>query len=144
MVVTYDEVYGGDPNAMAVQFYIDGVSGGSTIASPYANLGPELSHLVIGGANDRGFIWNTMIGMIDEFAIYAGVLGSDRVAAHYASGLYERAPKTCAEVWAKGLGLVGDADKDCDVDLYDFALMTMNWDMCNDPNSLDPECIASW
>ncbi len=152
-VVTYDEAYGGDPNVMQIQLYLDGNFSGSTILgdiSAPARLGAELNHLVIGGINNAGGVYNTVTGKFDEFAIYAGVLGSDRVASHYASGVYDRdhATKTCADIWEKGLGLVGDADKDCDVDMDDLTLLIHGWLLCNDPNITDPDwnpdCVISW
>lgn len=147
MVVAYDEQYGGDPNSMGIQLYIDGSLVNSAVytdPNSGVGLGPELDHIVIGGENNRGYVYNTFIGMVDEFAIYAGVLSSDRIAAHYASGINERDPKTCADVWEKGFGLPGDADKDCDVDLYDFSLLYSDWLLCNDPNSSDPACVINW
>ncbi|MBN1125238.1 MAG: LamG domain-containing protein [Sedimentisphaerales bacterium] len=46
---------------------------------------------------------------------------------------------TCEDVIAAGLGMFGDKDEDCDVDLVDFAAFAANWLLCNDP--LNPNCI---
>ena len=148
-VVTYDEQYSGDPNLMQIQFYLDGSLKGSTVVGGNgqpAKLGPELDHLVIGGENNRGYVYNTMTGMIDEFAIYAGVLPSDRVAAHYAQGSVQIEPQNCAEVFIRQQGLNADFDQDCDVDLTDFANVAATWMLCNDPAlfGTDPDCGPTW
>jgi hypothetical protein len=134
VVVTYDEndanFVGGD---MGIQLYLDGsLVGQTTINDPVnqqALLGPELSHLIIGAANNLGYGWNGFGGYIDEFAVYAGVLSADRVAAHYAAGQPSSAgwPVDCADVWAKRLGLTGDLNRDCFVDFYDYAIFADDW-----------------
>jgi hypothetical protein len=149
-VVTYDEQYNDDPNLMQIQFYLDGVLKGSTVVGGTANLpaklGPELDHLVIGGENNRGYVYNTMTGLIDEFAIYAGVLEPDRVAAHYAQGRLEIEPHTCRQVFERGQGLAADFDKNCVIDLRDLVYVARSWLLCNDPAlfGTDPACGPTW
>lgn len=141
IVVTYDEEKGGDPNSMGIELYLDGdLVASTTITDPNgeAKLGPELSHIMIGANNDRGWPYNCYGGYIDEFAIYEGVLNADRVATHYAAWQ----PRNCADVWERGLGMEGDLDKDCDVDFLDFASFALEWVLCNDP--CDTNCVPNW
>jgi hypothetical protein len=151
-VVTYDEQYNSDPNQMQIQFYLDGALKGSTVVGGAANsdlpakLGPELDHLVIGGANNRGYVYNTVTGFIDEFAIYAGVLESDRVAAHYMQGRLEIEPQNCQQVFQREQGLAADFDQNCVIDLRDFVYIAQSWLICNDPAlfETDPDCAETW
>jgi hypothetical protein len=133
IVVTYDENEIEIGGSMGIQLYVDGSLANSVTITDHVNyqalLGPELYTLVIGGENNVGYVYNTYGGWIDEFAVYAGVLSAERVAMHYAAWQ----PKDCAEVWARGLGYEGDFDKDCDVDLFDYALFAQGWAQCNDP-----------
>ncbi len=148
IVLTYDEI---DPDHMTIELYKDGAKVSTkaiTSTTGQAKLGPELNHLVIGGtgtytATNPG---NRFSGLIDEFAVYAGVLSESRVATHYAAGLAAMKPKTCRQVWIKGQGLTADVDKDCDVDLTDFAAVASGWLLCNDPAlfGTDPDCAANW
>lgn len=134
VVLTYRESYG-TADEMAIGFYLDAEPVASTIvgdATWPAGLGPELDHVLIGGANDMGYTWNNYKGLIDEFAIYAGVLPADRIAVHYAAGL-------CA--MSKG-----DVTGDCKVDMQDFAVVAGTWLDCNDPALFgsDPACGPTW
>jgi hypothetical protein len=141
LVVAYDENDDGLGRSMGVQLYVDGVlANQTTINDPNgeAKLGPELSHLMIGSMNDRGWPYNAWGGYIDEFSVYAGVLSADRIAAHYAAWQ----PSSCAEAIARGLGLKGDLDGDCDVDFYDYAIFASEWLKCDDPSN--PNCTANW
>ena len=54
----------------------------------------------------------------------------------------QESPTTCEAVIAAELTLVGDVNSDCYVNLEDFALLTGNWLMCNDPE--DVSCIPNW
>ena len=134
VVVTYQETYG-TADEMAIQLYFDGQLANSTVvgdATWPAKLGPEFDHVVIGGANDIGWTWNNYKGLIDEFAIYDGILSAERIAAHYGAGL-------CA--MSKG-----DITGDCKVDMADFAEIASTWLLCNDPALIgsDPDCAATW
>lgn len=148
-VVTYDEGYDGNPDQMQIQLFVDGELVGSTVVGRTglpAKLGPELDHLVIGGENNRGYVYNTVTGYFDEFAIYAGVLSSERAAAHYAQGRLEIEPQTCEQVFQRQQGLAADLNRDCVIDLNDFVYIAESWMMCNDPSlfETDPSCKASW
>lgn len=134
VVVTYQETYG-TADQMAIQFYLDGELAASTVVGDPtrpAKLGPEMDHVLLGGANDLGYIWNVFKGMIDEFAVYPGILPPDRVATHYGAGL-------CA--MSKG-----DITGDCKVDMADFAQIASTWMLCNDPALFgsDPDCSPTW
>jgi len=150
-VVTYDEQYEGDPNLMQIQLFLDGqlidsaVVGGGEAELP-ALLGPEMDHLVIGGENNRGSVYNTFTGYVDEFAIYDYILGAERVAIHYAQGSIEIEPQTCQEVFLRGQGLAADFDKNCVIDLRDFVYVAESWLLCNDPIlfGVDPDCGPTW
>ena len=133
-VVTYQESYG-TADEMQIQLYLDGKFQASTVvgdATWPARLGPELDHVVIGGVNDIGYVWNSYKGLVDEFAIYDGVLSADRIAIHYAAGMCEMSQ--------------GDITGDCKVDFADFAVVVMDWLGCNDPNLFgsDPDCGPTW
>lgn len=150
-VITYDEQFGGDPNLMQIQLYFDGSLKGSSVVGGIsglpAKLGPEQDHLCIGGEQNRGYVYNTMTGYIDEFAIYAGVLPGDRVLAHYMQGSIEVEPQNCADIFLRQQGLAADIDQDCDVDLTDFASIASTWLICNDPalfESNPEDCGPTW
>ncbi len=148
-VVTYDEEYNGNPAQMQIQLFVDGELVGSTVVGREgypAKLGPEQDHLVIGGENNRGYVYNTVTGDFDEFAIYAGVLSSERAAAHYAQGRLEIEPQNCEQVFQRQQGLAADFNRDCVIDLNDFVYIAESWMMCNDPAlfETDPTCKASW
>ena len=51
-------------------------------------------------------------------------------------------PSTCVEAISMGYLLDGDCDKNCKVDLRDFALFADNWLECIDPN--DEICEHPW
>lgn len=70
-------------------------------------------------------------------AVDDGMFGLD--GSIFAEVQIEVSNPTCADVIAAGLGLFGDANEDCHVDLADFAEFAANWLLCNDP--LDDNCI---
>lgn len=127
LVVTYDENEVNPGLDMGVQLYVDGsLAGQATITDPnglQALLGPELSTIQITSEGDWGYPYNTFSGYVDEFAIYSGVLSPERIAAHYAAWQ----PKDCADVKARGLTLPGDFNGDCQVDLFDFVVLSNEW-----------------
>jgi hypothetical protein len=141
-VVTYDENEVNPGRDMGIQLYVDGALRASTTIVDDVNLqallGPELSHMMIGAENDRGYAGNAWGGYVDEFAIYGGILSGERIATHFAAWQ----PKDCNEVWARGLGMDGDLDMDCDVDMYDYALFASQWASCNTPGGAG--CIENW
>jgi len=144
-----DEGYNDNPDQMQIQLFVDGELVGSTVVGREgypAKLGPEQDHLVIGGENNRGYVYNTVTGDFDEFAIYAGVLSSERAAAHYAQGRLEIEPQNCEQVFQRQQGLAADFNRDCVIDLNDFVYIAESWMMCNDPAlfETDPTCKASW
>ncbi len=137
-VVTYDEQYNGQPDQMKIEFYMDGILFNSRVVNGAgARLGPWLNHLLIGASGDWGYGYNGLAGYVDEFAIYAGCLDPNRIAAHYAAWQ----PRTCDEFIARGYGMAGDLDEDCDVDFVDLAEFVLNWLRCNDPGA---GCPKNW
>jgi hypothetical protein len=145
LVVTYDEQYQGDPCSMHAQLYVDGyLRAENTFTDPNgrAKLGPELSHFVVGGENDRGYVYNTIPGYFDEVAIYEGILAAERVLAHY-----EAWPWDCNELWYRQLmppwAALIDRNQDCTIDFYDFAEFALEWALCNDPQG-GPGCVPNW
>jgi hypothetical protein len=137
LVVTFDE----EPNSLTSQIYLDNVlENTSNITGSSAKLGPELSHMMIGARNDRGYTYNDFIGYVDEFAIYEGLLDPNRIEAHYAAW----PPKNCQEAIDRGYGAVVDLNGDCRIDFVDFATFVSSgsWGLCNDP--CDPECTPNW
>jgi hypothetical protein len=141
LVVTYDPNQDGLGQSMGVQLYMDGsLAGQATItdANGNARLKNASQELIIGCEGDQGAPYNTYNGYVDEFAVYAGVLSADRVAAHYAAWQ----PKNCAEVIARGMTLPGDLNGDCQVDLYDFAILASQWHLCDKPGVAG--CGPNW
>ena len=49
------------------------------------------------------------------------------------SQIIDLEPTTCAEVWAYGVGMSEDINKDCIVDFEDFAMMAAKWLVSNEP-----------
>jgi len=140
LVVTFDE----EPNSLEAQIYRDGeLENTSAITGTTAKLGPELSHMMIGARNDRGYTYNNFIGYVDEFAIYEGLLDPNRIAIHYAAFQ----PENCAEVvergWASGTLVVIDRNQDCRIDFFDFAIFAEQWALCNEPGG-GTGCSANW
>jgi hypothetical protein len=142
LVVTYDPNADGLGKSMGVQLYMDGsLAGQTTIADDNGNalLKNESQELIIGCKGDQGAPYNTFNGYVDEFAVYAGVLSADRVAAHYAAWQ----PKDCAEIKARGMTLAGDLNGDCQVDLEDYAILASQWHLCDKPSG-GAGCGPNW
>jgi hypothetical protein len=80
VVVTYDVV---DGNTLA-ELWIDGTSRGTNLSTGTFT-GPTDSwcNLIIGAENNQYYVYNGLVGIMDEVAIYDGVLSSDRILAHY-------------------------------------------------------------
>jgi hypothetical protein len=139
LVVTYAQQYGGDPQAMNMQLYLDGKLAASRLGTgPREKLGPELSHIMLGAENDIGYTYNVFGGYMDEFAIYDGILGADRVLAHYMAWQ----PKSCAEMQTRGSILPADRDNNCKINFADLAILASQWKLCNDP--ADSNCPHNW
>lgn len=140
VVVTYQQI-GAD---LKKQCYIDGVLKGST-----THIGKSLTRtqnvLTIGSEGSEWWQWNTYHGALDEIAFYRGVLSAERIAAHYTAASIPT-PRTCEDVLALGWGLTGDVNRDCEVNLSDFAEVARSWMLCNNPALFgsDPDCMQSW
>lgn len=144
MVVTYDEEYGGSPNTMYAQLYLDGkFKDDTTFTGTKAKLGVELSHILVGAENNIGGPYNQFAGYIDEFAIYKGILDPNRILIHYSAWQ----PKNCADIRERGplpAYAIADKNGDCVINFYDYAQFALDWLLCNDPASSDPDCIPNW
>ena len=56
--------------------------------------------------------------------------------------LSDGAPETCVEALRKGYDLSGDVNKDCYVNLVDYAMIAEDWMECNDPEN--DNCLGNW
>lgn len=153
-----------------VDLLVDMPAGGGLrmVGAARGRMGPESQSLLIGGFGDRGYPFNCFAGYIDEFAIYNGVLSSERIQAHYDAWK----PQSCEELWARGnpdgdwdsdsdgtpagtsgpvhwdiiqgqyVGMLADLNQDCYIDLVDFALLAEDWAKCNTPG--DSNCEVTW
>jgi hypothetical protein len=61
--------------------YIDGTKVGSTVVP--AGMSFPFIRLTIGSEGNRWYRYNGLVGSIDEFAVYSGVLSDARISAHY-------------------------------------------------------------
>jgi hypothetical protein len=154
IVFSWQEMMGGN-NVMNFRLCIDGVTVKGPVNYPDttpqqgrvgANRG-EMDHIVIGrgGWRDSVGAGNSLVGYMDEFAIYGGILPPNRVIAHYDAGR----PKNCAELWDRGLvepwlKLV-DKNKNCSIEFVDYAsTVVLEWLRCNDPARPPQECPPDW
>jgi hypothetical protein len=62
--------------------YVDGEFLGSAIVTG-AGLRYTFDRITIGAEGNRWWMYNQLIGGIDEFAVYAGILDSESILAHY-------------------------------------------------------------
>ena len=82
IVVTYDS---NDPGpGVREELYVDGVSTGTAVGPN--NLRYDYDRITIGAEGSRLYLHCNLYGTIDEFAIYEGVLSTDRIEAHYETG----------------------------------------------------------
>jgi hypothetical protein len=144
LVVTFDEEYGGEPNTLHIDLYLDSeLKTFRTSTGATAKLGPELSHVMLGGRPDIGYTYNNFAGYVDEFAIYEGILNPNRILAHWVAWQ----PKSCEEAVERGIvpaaWAVVDKKQDCRIDFYDFAIFAQDWALCNDPQG-GAGCVPNW
>jgi hypothetical protein len=153
IVFSWDEMIG-DANQMNLRLCIDGESVKTAL---YNDTSPvpgvvggdrgEMDHIMIGCGGWRdGQAGERLVGYMDEFAIYGGVLPINRVIAHYEAGL----PKNCTELWNRGLvaaqypwAVDADRNQDCLLDFYDFAAFASEWALCNEPGG-GTGCSRNW
>ena len=140
----------GNPYGLNVKLYRDNLGLANqtytkdTLTGLRGYLGPEMSHILIGGFGSRDNFRPTVdVGYqqyVDEFAIYAGLLSPDRIKTHY----YAWRPKSCAEMRDREMGIVNyDINKDCKISFADFASFAASgWRQCNDP--CDTNCAPNW
>ena len=131
------------PEGGELSLYLDGASLGTTTAGGvFETFGDWLYDVVIGARNNRGTADGFFTGLIDEVKVYNYTLTADDVAVAYEgyTGL-----DTC--VHPPALDFTGPGpddsdedgvfDKDCVVDMYDFAYFASSWLECG----LVPECL---
>lgn len=70
--------------ATSAQLFINGVSVGTSAPGSVPDWG-QTAHLVAGSYNTIGAGAESWKGVLDEYAVYTGILSSARIAAHYAA-----------------------------------------------------------
>lgn len=120
-------------DANFLTLYLDGEVDGLPLAiggtAPITTLDSNLiigTSLVFGG---RGFA-----GDVDEVAIWNGALTPEEMIYVYQSGV-PTPPLSCQDI---GDYYPADLNRDCYINLEDFAILAENWLKCNDPQR--PEC----
>ncbi len=120
-------------DATNLTLYLDGKVDGAPLAiggtAPITTLDSNLiigTSLAFGG---RGFA-----GDVDEVAIWNGALTPEEMIYVYQSGV-PTPPLGCRDI---GEYYPADLNRDCYINLEDFAILAANWLKCNDPQR--PEC----
>ncbi len=79
-------------NAVVKTLYVDGSQVNRSVASPQ-DLSYLFNRLTIGCEGSQWYQYLGVVGQIDDFSVYSGILGGDRISAHYAAnstaGVYE-------------------------------------------------------
>lgn len=98
VVVTYTF---DDVNTTA-ELYIDAVSRGTNVQTGFFMPPDNWSDLLIGAENDPGWVYNGLIGAMDEVAYYNYALSAEQILAHYNAP----EPATIALLGLGGLALL--------------------------------------
>ena len=130
------------PTGAEVSVYVDGESFGTSTSSGDFSFADWQYQMLIGAQNSRGIPAKLFVGLIDEVKVYNHALTADDVAIAYEgyTGI-----DTC--VYPPALDFTGPGpvdsnedgvfDKDCVVDIYDFAYFASSWLECG----LIPACL---
>jgi hypothetical protein len=144
-LATYADAGGGsvgitDPGTMSVDTWMmltythDGVNGALYIndtqvvaPTPQPNQALATANLIFG--NSIPFGPRPLMGAIDEAAFWNGALTLEEIYYVYLNGGPLPPPK-CEDI---GVYFPSDLNKDCYINLEDFALIANDWLKCNDP-----------
>ena len=137
VVVTFEQ----NGSDITERCYVDGLLNNDTTYSD-SMLKQDVTHLTIGSNGNQWYMWNLYRGAVDEIAFYGSVLTQERIAAHYSAAAID-SPRTCSEVQSLGWGMQSDINKDCEVNLLDFADLASSWAVCNDPLGGE-SCGPTW
>ncbi|OHB53043.1 MAG: hypothetical protein A2Y07_06495 [Planctomycetes bacterium GWF2_50_10] len=116
--------------AMAkAEFLVNGNPAGSANSIPGVRVSSG-RQLTVGATESGSHSFN---GSIDELRVSSSVRNGADLLCNVDS---------CKILAEQGLGLVGDINNDCKIDLKDIAILMFNWMDCNNPK--DNECVGNW
>jgi len=97
IVITYDSTGSG----VVKELFYDGYSRGTWVGPN--DLRYDATQLVIGAEGNIWYFYNKLVGAVDEFAVYDGILSPERILAHYVAA---PEPATLALLGLGGLALI--------------------------------------
>jgi hypothetical protein len=91
-------------------------------------------------------VWDTTVNAGEYVDVVFDSNGSNDDDWFYidflAMNIDEFVATNCAEIYTYGYNIQADLNKDCYVNFEDFALFSLEWLKCNDPEDLN--CVQSW